>query len=159
MSSICSTGPHGRATQRQPANALLFACICAIGKTLDHCLSNADGEMFDVRKAQRNAAEGCASRSERPSSCSAICSRGGRLEIPQGRCFGPGKGRGKHHAFEACIAAGGNHPELGPGLDGPSRISVPPQHFYEQSICRYAASPAGSRRCHYGWDRLFHISY
>ena len=34
MSSICSTGPHGRATQRQPANALLFACICAIGKHL-----------------------------------------------------------------------------------------------------------------------------
>ena len=30
MSSICSTGPHGRATQ--PTNALLFACICAIGK-------------------------------------------------------------------------------------------------------------------------------
>ena len=32
MSSICSTGPHGRAAQ--PAHAILFACICAIGKHL-----------------------------------------------------------------------------------------------------------------------------
>ena len=30
MSNICSIGPHGRATQ--PTNALLFACICVIGK-------------------------------------------------------------------------------------------------------------------------------
>ena len=32
MSSMCSTGPHGRAAQ--PANAFLFVCICALGKHL-----------------------------------------------------------------------------------------------------------------------------
>jgi len=70
MSSICSTGPHGRATQFQPANALVCVYMRHC-KTLGHCRSSADGEMFYVRKAQLNAAEGCASRAERPGSCSA----------------------------------------------------------------------------------------